>query len=62
MWKHQLSNRDAMTFEKVAAELLSRYGYETFTQKPVVDFTVCREIESIPQFYTAREPEIFAEQ
>lgn len=62
MWKHQLSNRDAMTFEKVAAELLSRYGYETFTQKPVVDFTVCREIESVPQFYTAREPEIFAEQ
>lgn len=31
MWKRRLSWQDKMTFEKVAAEELARYGYETFT-------------------------------
>ena len=32
MWKRRLSLQDRIAFERVAAEELARYGYETFTQ------------------------------
>jgi len=62
MWKHQLSSRDAMTFEKVAAEALSRYGYETLTQQPAIFLPATGGIGILTQFQTTRETEIFAAQ
>lgn len=62
MWKQQLPSRDVLTFEKVAAEHLSQYGYETISIKPAIHLPVSGESEVIPQLYAAGETQIFATQ